>query len=172
MQDASERDRTTARRVHLIAILWEERYLTREQLITRLEGILGKDCFGESAWEDTFYRDMRVIKQAFLAAGYDIKYSRSSGQSGYYIDGHPPLSENITQIIQGSIKEVDQDQIAAIQQLSVQDRIKLGLSISEAALDVIAYRHRQKRPALSIRESKKIVLEDMRSNERRTSGIH
>lgn len=34
-----------------------------------------KKCFGTAAWEDTFYRDMRVVKLAFLVAGLILEYS-------------------------------------------------------------------------------------------------
>ena len=37
LHDAMQRDVTTARRVALIEILWNERYLTRAQLIARVE---------------------------------------------------------------------------------------------------------------------------------------
>jgi hypothetical protein len=70
LADAIDRDRTTARRATLCAILLHERYLTRQQLIVRVEGKLGAGCFGESAWVDTFYRDMQVVKKALRAAGY------------------------------------------------------------------------------------------------------
>lgn len=59
-QDAIQRDITTARRTSLLQILWNERYLTRAQLIARVEYRLGRNCFGIAAWEDIFYRDMRV----------------------------------------------------------------------------------------------------------------
>jgi hypothetical protein len=68
LQDAMQRDITTARRVALLEILWKERYLTRAQLIARVELRLGKNCFGISAWEDTFYRDMRFVKHLKLRA--------------------------------------------------------------------------------------------------------
>src|SRR3990172_10446315 len=84
LQDAIQRDITTARRVALLEILWNERYLTRAQLIARVELRLGKNCFGVSAWEDTFYRDMRFVKKAFEAAGYRLLYSRNKQQPGYY----------------------------------------------------------------------------------------
>ena len=64
LQDAIERDPVTARRSLLLEILWHERYLTREQLIVRVEFQLGRNCFGFSAWEDNFYRDLRIIKRA------------------------------------------------------------------------------------------------------------
>ncbi len=63
-----QRDVTTARRVTLFQILWNERYLTRDQLMIRMEYRLGRNCFGSSA-EDTFYLDMRVVKQAFKRLG-------------------------------------------------------------------------------------------------------
>ena len=53
LEDVIGRDRTTARRVILLKILLRERFLTREQLILRTEGKMGKGCFGDSAWEDT-----------------------------------------------------------------------------------------------------------------------
>jgi hypothetical protein len=37
LSDAMQRDRVTARRVRLLQTLWQERYLTREQLISRLK---------------------------------------------------------------------------------------------------------------------------------------
>ena len=77
LQDAIQRDITTARRAALLGILWNERRLTRAQLIARVEYKLGRNCFGISAWEDTFYRDMRLVKQAFQAAGYQLEYSRN-----------------------------------------------------------------------------------------------
>jgi len=73
LQDAIQRDITTARRIALLEILWNERYLTRVQLIARVELRLGKNCFGASAWEDTFYRDMRLVKQAFETAGHRLQ---------------------------------------------------------------------------------------------------
>jgi hypothetical protein len=49
LQDAIQRDLTTARRAALLKILWKERYLTRAQLMARVEQRLGKNCFGVSA---------------------------------------------------------------------------------------------------------------------------
>ncbi|MEA3351230.1 MAG: hypothetical protein U9Q82_11455, partial [Chloroflexota bacterium] len=72
LHDAVERDIVTARRKCLLEILWHERYLTRSGLIARVEAELVKGCFGKSAWEDVFYRDMRVVKKAFQAAGYEL----------------------------------------------------------------------------------------------------
>jgi hypothetical protein len=82
LHDVIQRDITTARRFALLETLWNERYLTRSQLIARVELRLGKNCFGVSAWEDTFYRDMRFVKQAFEVAGYELLYSRNKQQPG------------------------------------------------------------------------------------------
>lgn len=59
-QDAIRRDLCTARRAALLELLWNERFLTREQIIVRVEWKLGRGCFGQTAWQDNFYRDMRV----------------------------------------------------------------------------------------------------------------
>ena len=108
LQDAIRRDITTARRVALLEILWNERYLTRAQLIVRVKSRLGKNCFGISAWEDTFYRDMRFKKQAFAMAGYQLMYSRKKEQPGYYLEGQPALRSEIQQVLKDSAAEVDQ----------------------------------------------------------------
>ena len=46
LEDAVQRDITTARRMILLEILWNERYLTRAQLIARVELQLGKIALG------------------------------------------------------------------------------------------------------------------------------
>lgn len=61
--DAIQRDLTTARRVALLEVLWNERYLTRSQIMARVELPLGRGCFGASVWQDSFYRDLRMVKQ-------------------------------------------------------------------------------------------------------------
>ena len=48
IEDAISRDRTTARRAAFLEILCQEHYLTREQLIVRVEGKSGKGCFGDT----------------------------------------------------------------------------------------------------------------------------
>ena len=101
LEDTKERDRTTARRVALTDILLKERYLTRKQLITRIEGALGKGCFGVTAWKDTFFRDMQVAKRALRAAGYQPAYSRSSHRQGYYLRDQAAISTELVAILDG-----------------------------------------------------------------------
>jgi hypothetical protein len=159
LQDAIRRDITTARRVALLEILWNERYLTRAQFIARVELRLGKNCFGVSAWEDTFYRDMRFVKQAFEAAGYRLLYSRNKQQPGYYLDGQPALSSEIKQVLKGSAAEVDQRQLDIYRKLSFAERFHQGSSISDTARKVVAYRIRQDNPKLSLMEANRMALQ-------------
>jgi hypothetical protein len=159
LQDAMERDITTARRAVLLEILWNERYLTRAQLIARVELRLRKNCFGASAWKDTFYRDMRLVKQAFETAGHQLRYSRNKNQPGYYLDEQPTLLSEIKQILKTSAAEVDQRQIDIYHKLSPADRFRQGCSISDTARKVVAYRIRQEDPRLSIAEANRIALQ-------------
>lgn len=157
--DAMRRDITTARRVALLEILWNERYLTRTQLIARVELRLGKNCFGSSAWEDTFYRDMRIVKQAFETAGYRLLYSRNKQQPGYYLDGQPALSSEIKQMLKTSVTDVDQRQLDIYRKLSFAERFYQGCSISDTARKVVAFRIRQENPKLSLVEANRVALQ-------------
>jgi hypothetical protein len=157
LQDAVRRDRTTARRACLARILWFERYITRSGLLTRVEGELGKGCFGKAAWEDTFYRDMRAVKRAFSAAGYELAYSRSRPRPGYYLRGEPSLHPDLERAIDGSVAEVDGAQIAIFRRLEPATRFRQGCSISDLAHQVVAYRARQRRPELRLEEAIRLV---------------
>lgn len=159
LQDAIQRDITTARRATLLQILWQERYLIRSQLIARVELRLGKHCFGTAAWEDTFYRDMQVVKQAFLAAGFLLTFSRRSPQVGYYLQGQPALLPELRQALRSSALEVDQRQITIYHQLSPADRFRQGCSISDTARSVVTYRIRRENPSLSLEEAQHLALQ-------------
>jgi hypothetical protein len=159
LEDAFRRDITTARRTALLEILWNERYLTRAQLMSRVELRLGKNCFGISAWEDTFYRDMRFVKQAFENAGYQLLYSRNKQQPGYYLEGQPVLRPEIQKVLKGSAAEVDQRQLDIYHKLSYAERFHQGCSISDTARKVVAYRIRQENPRLSVAEANRMALQ-------------
>lgn len=159
LNDAMQRDITTARRVTLLQILWNERYLTRAQLIVRTEYRLGRNCFGISAWEDTFFRDMRMVKQAFQAAGYVLEYSRDRKNKGYYLKGQPALSPEFSQMVKASAEEVDQRQIDIYRRLSAADRFWQGSAISDTARNVVAYRIRQENPELTVLEAHRLALQ-------------
>ncbi len=158
-QDAIRRDLTTARRAALLEILWRERYLSREQLIARTEFRLGSDCFGASAWQDVFYRDMRVVKEAFEAEGYRLVYSRRREHSGYYLRGQPELEGRFLQILRSSAGEVDPRQIEIYRRLSPANRFAQGCDISDTARNVTAYRISQEHPELLPAEANRMALE-------------
>jgi hypothetical protein len=159
LQDAIRRDLTTARRTALLDLLWQERYLTRAQLIARLEQKLNKHCFGQLAWEDNFYRDMRIVKAAFRAAGYRLAYSRMKEKGGYYLIGQPALSPELSQIIHSCADEVDQHQIDIYRQLSPAQRFHQGCSISDSARKVVAYRIYQENPGISLLAANRLALQ-------------
>jgi hypothetical protein len=163
--DAIGRDRTTARRACLAQILYHERSLTRKQLIARVEGQLGKRCFGEASWKDTFYRDMRVVKKALNAAGYQLAYSRKPHSSGYYLRDQPPLSLDLARILDGSVAEVDQAQINTYRQMSTADRFHQGVSISDTARLVVTYRIQHRNPELALREAHHLALQGRQEHE-------
>ena len=160
LEDAVTRDRTTARRVALLKILLQERYLTREQLIVRVEGILGKGCFGDSAWIDTFFRDMQLVKCSLSVAGYQPVYSRSPQQPGYYLRDQPPTSSDLSAALDGCVAEVDPSQIAIYKQISSKQRFQQGCSISNLARRVVAYRIRQRNPRLSLIEAHRLATRE------------
>jgi len=153
LQDAAARDRTTARRLALLQILTQERYLTREQLISRVEGRLGRGCFGDSAWEDTFFRDMKVVKWAFESASCRLAYSRHPKQPGYYLHGLPAVSNTLSSILMGCVAEVDTAQMAILRNLPKQVRFQQGCSISNLARQVVANRIHQRNPQISLAEA-------------------
>jgi hypothetical protein len=78
LHDAMQWDTTTARRVALLEILLNERYLTRSQLIAGIELRLGKNYFEISAWEDTFFHHMRFVKQALKLRAIDCYTAETS----------------------------------------------------------------------------------------------
>ena len=160
LDDAIARDRTTARRSALLGILLQERYLTREQLIVRVEERLGKSCFGDSAWEDTFYRDMQVVKRALRAAGWQPAYSRSLQRPGYCLRGQPAVGPELSAALAGSVAEVDPAQVAILKGLTAQQRYQQGCSISNLARQVVANRIRQRHPHLSQPEALRLAVQE------------
>lgn len=158
-QDTIQRDLPTARRAALLDLLWNERFLTRAQLIARIEQKLGKHCFGKSAWEDNFYRDMRVVKLAFHAAGLHLVFSRSKHHHGYYFLNQAPLSPELSQLIKSSSSEVDPRQIEIYHRLPPSERFRQGCAISDTSRNVVAYRICQENPGISQVEANRIALQ-------------
>jgi hypothetical protein len=159
LEDVITRDRTTARRTALVKILLQERNLTREQLIVRVEGKLGRGCFGDFAWVDMFYRDMQVVKRALRAAGYQPAYSRNLRQPGYYLRNQPSIGSDLSATLDGCVAEVDPSQISILKQLSFEQRFQQGCSISNLARQVVANRIRQRNPQLSLAEAHRLAIQ-------------
>ncbi len=162
LQDAADRDLATARRAVLVKILLDERYLTREQLMARVEGLLGAGCFGAAAWEDAFFRDMRMVKKALAAAGFRAGYSRSAALQGYYLAGQPAVSPRLAEILAHSAAEADPAQLRIFRRMAPAGRFRLGCSVSDAARDAVAYRIRQQDPALSPAQASFLALQGRR----------
>lgn len=159
LQDASSRDLTTARRIVLLEILFHERYLTRDQLIARVDGVLSRNAFGKSAWEDTFYRDMRAVKLAFHAAGYKLLYRRKKPRLGYHLDGEPPVSLQISEELAGAAAELDLVQIEIFRKMQPSERAALGASLSDTARETVAYRIARQNPGISLIEAHHLALQ-------------
>ena len=99
------------------------------------------------------------MRQALKAAGYQLAYSREPHRPGYYLIGQPPLGENLSRILDGSIAEVDPAQIAIWRKMSPAERFRLGCSISDTARQVVAYRIRERHPELSLAEANRRALQ-------------
>ena len=134
--DAQNRDPVAARRILLLRTLWRERYLTRKGLMERVETLLGAACFGKKSWEDPFYRDRRVVKAALKHAGYELKYSRKSGQAGYFIAGEPALHPDLQKALVAALNEVDPQQMEIYKTLSPAQKFFQACSIINLAKKV------------------------------------
>lgn len=159
IRDGTQRDLAMARRTTLLEILRHERYLTRPQLITRVEGVIGRGCFGVQAWQDTFYRDMRYVKRVLKAAGYQLSYSRRPQQPSYYLRGQPALSRELIEILEHSVAEVDPAQMRIFRQMLPAERFRLGCSISDTARKAVAYRIHLRNPELTQAEADILALQ-------------
>lgn len=131
--DAQNRDVVTARRVHLLQILWRERYLTREGLMKRVETIMGQACFGEKSWEDNFYRDMRVVKTALKHSGHELNYSRKREKPGYYLVGEPAQHPDEEKAVRMALREVDPHQVEIYKRISPAQKFFQACSIIDLA---------------------------------------
>jgi hypothetical protein len=129
LQDAEQRDLVTARRSALVRLLLSENFLTRAQLIVRVEMRLGRDCFGVNARHDTFYRDMRFVKQAFSLTGSVLRYSRRKGQRGYYQPGRGRLDQDTAAAIRGALAELDGQQLTIFKGLTLVQKFAAAASV-------------------------------------------
>ena len=136
LRDAENRDPVTARRSHLAQFLLRERFLTRENLMFRVESLMGFASFGDKSWKDNFYRDMRMVKAALKLAGYEVKYSRHQEKPGYYIFGEASLHPDVKKEIVGALKEIDQEQVEIYKRISPAQKFYQACSIINLAKKV------------------------------------
>jgi hypothetical protein len=94
------------------------------------------------------FHDMRIVKKALQAAGYQLKYSRKAVGPGYYLDQQPRVSAELAEIVAHSAAEVDPAQIRIWRQMPPSERFRLGSSITED-VDVVANIPLEAIPALS-----------------------
>ena len=165
LRDSARQDTTRARRYTLARLLLHERYLTRSQLIIRVEGMLGARCFGDAAREDTFYRDMRAVKAALQAAGHTLAYSRSAARPGYYLRGEGAISDELARQIDGSVAEIDLAQLDIFRRMTPAERFRLGCSVTDTARNAVAYRLRLQYPQLSAEEASYWAIQGRRREE-------
>jgi hypothetical protein len=153
------------RRLELLKILWDERYLTSQQLIIRVTLNLGKNSFGKSVDKAAFYRDMKLLKKAFQAADIKLAYSRRKIRGGYYIIGEPPISEELSLEIKYSAAEVDIRQIEIYNKMTPAERFRQGCAISDLARRVVAYRILIENPGMNMDEANRRALRKAYSQE-------
>jgi hypothetical protein len=139
LREMATHNRPAARRMALLRLVWQEAYLTREGLIARVEGLLGRGCFGASP-RTAFYRDMAVVRQTLAQAGYRLLYSRRSDQKGYYVEGRPRLDEQLQRLIAGAVAEVDPKQIEIYRRLGPDERVWQLAHLSDWLRQANAYR--------------------------------
>lgn len=152
LQGLASRDMTTARRAALLRLVWQESFLSREGLTARVEGLLGRGCFGKDD-RATFFRDMRAVRNFLAQEGHRLLYSRRPGTEGYYVEGRPHLDEQLQRLIAGAVAEVDARQIAIYQRLSPVQRFQQGCSLIEGAERITAFQVQRRHPHLSEMEA-------------------
>jgi len=152
LRQAKVPDPSFVRQAVLLRLLWQESYLTRQGLVTRVEALLGQGCFGPVP-RHMFQRDIAWLRRVLADAGYRLAYSRRSDWPGYYIIGRPRLDERLRQLIAGAVAEVDPQQIAASRQLTPAQRLQQAQSMIRLAEQVAVYRLRQQQPQLNEEEA-------------------
>ncbi len=140
MSGLKKGDIAAARRLHLLELLWRERYLSPASLVWRVETIMGSACFGNKCWKDNFYRDMRGLKAALRRSGYALKYSRKLQRPGYYLVGEPALHPDVEKAVRAALRELDPLQIEIYKRMSPAQKFVQACSITDLAREVAAAR--------------------------------
>lgn len=157
VQEAMQHDRALARRMALVALLWEESGIDRAGLLARVESRLGKGCFGRQP-ELTFRRDMQVAKTILAQAGFHLTYSRRPKQAGYFVEGRPALPPERAQAIAGAADEIDPQQIEQLARLTPKARLNLANTLSAEVLALAVRAEHRLHPELALVAALKEVL--------------
>jgi len=123
------------RRKRILRFLYNERYLTRKGLSSRLEMALGD----VPSWL-AFILDMWFICKAFQAAVYQLTHSWKGDRRGFYLRVEGDLSPEMERAIQGAVVEVDPKQVEITRRLTPAQRAQQGLSLTNLAHSVVRYR--------------------------------
>ncbi len=158
LRETARQNILTARRSALLRLVWQESFLTREGLISRVEDLVGRGCFGSSP-RTAFARDLAVVRQVLAQAGHRLTYSRGDGREGYYVEGRPVLDERLQRQIAGAVAEVDPRQAEISRRLSPAQQFQQGRSMTELAERVAAYRLRLRYPDLTEARARRVVRE-------------
>ncbi len=157
VRQAVQRDRALARRMALVAALWEESGIDRAELVARVENRLGKGCFGQQP-ELAFRRDMQVAKTILAQAGLHLTYSRRPKKIGYFVEGRPVLSPEQARAIAGAADEIDLHQIEQLARLTPKARLNLANALSAEVLALAVRAERRLHPDLALEAARKEVL--------------
>ena len=157
MNGAVRNDRALARRVTLLALLWEESGIDSAGLLARVESRLGKGCFGRRP-ELAFRRDMQVVKTTLAQAGFHLIYSRRPTQPGYFVEGRPALTPEAASAIAGAADEIDPHQNQQLARLTAKARLSLANNLSAEVLALAVRAELRLHPELAPDAARQEVL--------------
>ena len=157
LAEGSSHSLAAARRMTLLDLLWHESHLSGAGLMARTQALLHRGCFGRAALAG-FRRDMRALRRALAAAGYELKFSRRPGLGGYYIPGRPELAPELAASLDAAIRDVDPRQIQIASRLSPADRVRQASQLSDGLRMMAVRRLMAERPQLTMQEAQREVL--------------
>ncbi len=157
LEEDMARDLVTARRGTLLALVWQESFLSSAGLMARTEAEVGGGCFGKAATA-TFRRDMRALKAVLATRDFRLMFSRRTGRAGYYISGRPELAPELAETIRAAAGEVDPKQIQLAGRLPPAERVQQAGLLSDGARRLAVRRLMAERPDLSLPQAQQEVL--------------
>jgi hypothetical protein len=157
LDETAAHDPVIARRLTLLALIWQETYQTQASLVARTESRLGRGCFGQNK-SLAFRRDMQTIKAILAREGFSLRYSRQRKDGGYYIVGRPILDHETLKAIRGAADEVDPHQIAIFSRMTPAQRLRLAARLTNDLLAIATRQYQKEHPGLSQLDAQREVL--------------